>query len=628
MALIITDLTKSFGIRTLFSDVSFELRRKDKVGLVGANGSGKTTLVRCLLGQETIDVGTVNLTGNEIIGYVEQQQDQSDRTLYQELCTAYSDVLAAQAEMRRLETIISDSTNSYAAEQALQSYATVAERFERGGGYEMESRLRRVAVGLGFSEREFERKLSDFSGGQKTRIALARALIRQPDYLILDEPTNHLDVTMVEWLEQFLVDYPGGVLVISHDRQFLDSVVGRILDLDGGKLRIYSGGYSEFRRQKAERQQALTASYEQQQEYIAKTQAYIDRYRAGIKSKQARGRQSQLDRLERVAAPTVTAELQFTFPTVTDCAVRVAEAQAVTVCYGEQCVFKNLSFLLRRGERVALIGANGAGKSTLLKLFSGELAATKGGIKIGSRVKLGYFDQEHQGLQPTNTVLSEVVNSSGLNLEQCRTLLGRFLFSGDDVFKPIAQLSGGEKARVALLKLLLSGANFLVLDEPTNHLDIPAREAVEAALLAYKGTLLVVSHDRYFLSKLAERILVLKDQELLDFAGAFKDYCEQNKYASTRMVATAKRQSAAIEPTTPPLNPVRERPEEQMRKLAKLELTIREQEGLLKLLAQQLNDPIKQADPKLSFELAEEYGRLEAEIKAKYDLWLELVGDD
>lgn len=625
MPLIVSNLAKTYGIRTLFSDVSFELRRGEKAGLVGANGTGKTTLMRCLLGHETPDSGVISLSPGETIGYVEQDGGQQDGTLYQELRTAYRDLLAAQEEMRRLEEIIAAKPAGDALQQAMKQYGSVIEVFERGGGYELENRLRRVAFGLGFSEDDLSRPVASFSGGQKTRIALVRALIRQPDFLFLDEPTNHLDIGMVEWLEEFVLNYPGGVLLISHDRYFLDKVAGRMFELENTKLTVYKGGYSEYLIQKNERLAALESSYEKQQEYIVKTQAYIDRYRAGIKSKQARGRQSQLNRLERIAAPVTAATLQFAFPDIAECAERVAEGEALTACYGDRLVFEKLSFLIRRGERVALVGPNGAGKSTLLKLLTGNVSPVKGRIKLGSRVKIGYFDQEHQDLTLSQTVLDEVMNSFAFSSERARSVLGAFLFSGDDVFRTVRQLSGGEKARLALLKLMLSGANFLVLDEPTNHLDIPSREAVEDALLAFPGTVLTVSHDRYFLDKVADRVLAFDAAALVDFPGNYSYYRErQSLRPAPKPVAKAESVTKQqVEPVAVDRK-AKQRPEDIARKVDKLELEIREWEAMLKMLTVRMNDPDNFSDPEKSHGLADEYAKLETELAQKYDEWMEL----
>lgn len=626
MPLIVANLAKTFGIRTLFSDVSFELRRGEKVGLVGVNGTGKTTLMRCLLGHESTDSGVISLSPGETIGYVEQDSGQQDGTLYQVLRTAYRDLLAAQDDMRRLEGIIATKPAGDILEQAMKQYSSVVEVFERGGGYEMESRLRRVAFGLGFTEADLERPVSSFSGGQKTRIALVRALIRQPDFLFLDEPTNHLDIGMVEWLEEFLIGYPGGVLLISHDRYFLDKVAGRMFELENTKLTAYKGGYSEYIIQKNERLAALEASYEKQQEYIAKTQAYIDRYRAGIKSKQARGRQSQLNRLERIEAPVMAATLQFAFSDVGECAERVVEGEALTASYGDRLVFEKLSFLIRRGERVALVGPNGAGKSTLLKILTGNVSPVKGRVKLGSRVKIGYFDQEHQDLTLSQTVLEEVMNHFAFSPERARSVLGAFLFSGDDVFRLIRNLSGGEKARLALLKLMLSGANFLVLDEPTNHLDIPSREAVEDALLAFPGTVLTVSHDRYFLDKVAERVLAFNETTLVDFPGNYSYYRERQSLRPTPKPVT-KAETVNKQQTEPITidRKAKQRPEDIARRIEKLELEIREWEAMLKMLTVHMNDPENFSDPEKSQELADEYAKLERELTQKYDEWMDMM---
>ena len=551
-------LTKAYGPETVFSDISFELRRGEKVGLIGGNGAGKTTLLRCILGEESADTGQISLSVGATTGYVDQntgawRQDATEAaTLYDELCVAYRDVIDWQQEMRRLEMVIATEQQPELLAAAMAAYAAVTARFEGAGGYEYESNVRRVAYGLGFSTADLERHPDEFSGGQKTRIGLARALIRRPDFLFLDEPTNHLDIEMVEWLEDFLREYPGGVLIISHDRYFLDSVAERILELEAGRVDDYRGGYTDYLQQKAERREAQNRAVAKQQAYIARTEEYIRTYKAGIKSRQARGRQSILSRLERLAAPKETAGFDFfTFNPPGECAERVAEAVAVTAGYGQDAILRDLSLLVRQGEGVALVGANGAGKTTLLRLFTGELTPTSGKIKLGSRVKLGYFAQEHEGLQPGNRVLDEIMHEYAFSEERSRHYLGAFLFRGDDVFKIIRDLSGGEKARLALLKLMLTGANFLVLDEPTNHLDIDAREAVEEAIMNFPGTFLTVSHDRYFLDKVANRVVDLRDGALIEYPGNYSYYprpqsrSRQGSAATGRTAANGRCQPAA-----------------------------------------------------------------------------------
>lgn len=615
-------LTKAFGVETLFSEVSFELRRGEKAGLIGGNGTGKTTLLRCLLGLEAVDSGSVSVPSGETISYVEQEAELGNGTLYEELCSAYQEVLQVQQDMRRLEKEIAAETDKAAQEPLLAAYAQALERFEQGGGYEYESRIRRVAFGLGFTDEDLARPLTTFSGGQKTRIFLARALIRQPDFLFLDEPTNHLDIGMVEWLEEYLTGYGGGVLIISHDRYFLDKVVGRIMELENKALTAYRGNYTEYLGQKAERMAALANAYEKQQEYIAKTEEYIRRYKAGIKSKQARGRQSQLNRLERIVMPGNEARFDyFAFNPPAECAQRVAELLEATAAYGERVIFNKVSLLIRRGDGVALVGPNGAGKTTLLKLLTGDLEVTGGRVKLGSRVKLGYFSQEHENLNEKVRVLDEIMLEYELSEERSRHYLGAFLFRGDDVYKIIGDLSGGEKARLAFLKLMLTGANFLVLDEPTNHLDIPAKEAVEEAICTFPGTFLAVSHDRYFLDKVANCVVELEHGQLTEYAGNYSYYREKR-------VETVK-----AAPSAPAVKPEKEatkkqerskRPQDKERQVRKLEEEIAGLEAELKVLEVRLNDPASHTDPAASRELSGEYAARQAELAIKYEAWMDL----
>ena len=621
-------LHKAFGIETLFTDVAFELGRGDTFGLIGANGTGKTTLMRCLLGLEPIDGGRVAVPVGETIGYVQQDASLSQGTLYEELCSAYEDVLACQTKMHELEQVIAVTEEETVLEGLMKDYAKVVETFERGGGYEYENIIRRVAFGLGFSSEDFSRRIETFSGGQKTRICLARALIRQPDFLFLDEPTNHLDIGMVEWLEDFLAGYPGGVLIISHDRYFLDKVVNRVIELENKALTAYKGNYTSYMQQKAERMAALENAYEKQQDHIAKTQAYITMYRAGIKSKQARGREKQLQRLERIVLPADIARFDFFgFNPPSECAERVAELEEVAAAYGERKIFEKLSLLIRKGDGVALVGPNGAGKTTLLKLLTGELAPASGRVKLGSRVKVGYFSQEHEGLNGKNRIIDEIMMEYGFSEERARHYLGAFLFRGDEVFKIVGDLSGGEKSRLAMLKLMLTGANFLILDEPTNHLDIPAKEAVEEAILSFPGTFLTVSHDRYFLDKVANCMVELADGALAEYAGNYSYYREK-KLANQKAAAALQTPIVKVEASAKKTEKPRQRkadPEKNLRNLQKLEGEIAMLELEIKALEHRLNDPASHGDPEASSKLAEEYSKAQTALAEKYDAWVELT---
>lgn len=656
-------LAKSFGASEIFHDVSFEVRRGERAGLVGANGAGKTTLLRCLLGAEEADAGSVQLDDGAVIGYVEQQAAFGEGTLYEEFRRAFADVIELAERKRTLEGEIAS-----ADEEKIALYGRVVDAFERLGGYSFESRIRRVAFGLGFTEEDFSKDVRHFSGGQRTRICLAKALLREPDFLFLDEPTNHLDIKMIEWLEGFLADYAGGVLLISHDRFFLDRVATHILDLSGGTVTSYAGNYTYFQKVYAERQKSLLAAYEKQQEHIRRTEEFIRRYRAGVKAKQARGRESRLRRMERIVlAPEKASFSYFAFHPPAECAERVAELEDVTFSFSDRAVFSHLSLLVRRGDGIAVVGPNGAGKTTLLRVLLGELAAQAGRVKIGSRVKIGYFSQQHEGLHPENTLVGELNYDFGIAEEEARKYLGAFLFYGDEVFRRIGDLSGGEQARLAFLKLMLTGANFLVLDEPTNHLDIPAREAVEEALMAFPGTFVVVSHDRYFLDKVANTTAELANGTLCAYEGNYSYYrmkkeIEEKEAAETAAekagakakkaakadAASAARRAADVSRTqagasagaagganaskTAEESAAGRREQEQRRlaslsetrrteMLARAEAEIAMAEAELKGLEFEMNQPEVQGDPEKSAEIAALYAAKEQEIEERYARW-------
>lgn len=651
----VTGLKKAFGIDELFHDVSFEVSRGDKVGFVGANGAGKTTLMRCLLGLEETDGGNIQLDDAETIGYVEQQADFGDGTLYEEFLRAFDDIIELGERKKALEKKIA----AHADEETMAAYGKVVERFELLGGYDFESRIRRIAFGLGFTEEDFEKNVAHFSGGQKTRICLTKALLREPDFLFLDEPTNHLDIHMIEWLEGFLKNYSGGVLIISHDRYFLDRVATRILELAGKTVTNYDGNYTYYMKVKTERRAALQSAYEKQQEHIRKTEEYIRKYKAGIKSKQARGRQSQLNRLERIVLPPEDASFNyFALNAPPECAQRVAELEDVSMSFGSHTIFEHISLLIRRGDGVALVGPNGAGKTTLLRILVGELTLPTGRVKIGSRVKIGYFSQQHEGLHMDRTILDELIYEYGINEEQARKYLGAFLFHGDEVLRLIGDLSGGEQSRVAFLKLMLTGANFLILDEPTNHLDIPAREAVEEALMAFPGTFLAVSHDRYFLDKVANCTLELADGKLTEYLGNYSYYLMKKEVvaeeAEEERLAAEKLRKAKEEKAKHKQKPAmaekeaaeqtaekRAREEEKKRAeigriqsmsdakreemIQRAEAEIAMAEAELKGLEFQMNDPEIQSDPQKSQAIAAAYAAKEEEIEQRYAKWERLT---
>lgn len=640
MQLVVDKIAKSFGVHDIFKDVSFMVEKGEHIGLVGVNGSGKTTLLHCLLEPSYIDSGSIRFEPGISVGYVQQGFTDIKGTIWEFMLQSCPEILRLREELQRLEAEVSTAADDV-LETIMEEYTRVTKRYEYLDGYHYENRIKRVLIGLGYTEEWWKQDATTLSGGQKTRLMLAAALVRNPDFLILDEPTNHLDIVMTQWLEAYLREFKGGLLVVSHDRAFLDNVAVRILEMEGGKLQSFKGNYSRYLEQKAIQTATLEAAYAAQQDYIARTEAYIRRFKAGIKSKMARGRQSQLNRLERMDAPVKNEEFELRLPPATECADRVLIMEDLSIGYGEKVLAQGINITLRRGEKAALLGANGTGKTTLLKTILGEIQPLKGKAKIGNRVQIGYFSQSYERLDPKQTLLENFVMEYGFTEERTRSMLGGMLFHGDDVFKEIGTLSGGQKARLVLLKLVLDGANCLVLDEPTNHLDIMAREAVEAALTAFDGTVLVVSHDRYFINEVADRIWEIEDGQLKDYKGNYDFYLAEKQKAAA---AVAEAMAASVQENVKQkadnkaqLQPVkaadkkqRYSPEEAARLLPKVELSIREQEAMMKLLEVQMADPANHEDPAQSAAMAAEHDAYEqkiAELMEKWELLMEAAED-
>lgn len=641
MQLVVDKIAKSFGVHDIFKDVSFMVEKGEHIGLVGVNGSGKTTLLHCLLEPSYIDSGSIRFEPGISVGYVQQGFTDIKGTIWEFMLQSCPEILRLREELQRLEAEVSTAADDV-LETIMEEYTRVTKRYEYLDGYHYENRIKRVLIGLGYTEEWWEQDAATLSGGQKTRLMLAAALVRNPDFLILDEPTNHLDIVMTQWLEVYLREFKGGLLVVSHDRAFLDNVAVRILEMEAGKLQSFKGNYSRYLEQKAIQTATLEAAYAAQQDYIARTEAYIRRFKAGIKSKMARGRQSHLNRLERMDAPVKNEEFELRLPPATECADRVLIMEDLCIGYGEKVLAQGINITLRRGEKAALLGANGTGKTTLLKTILGEIQPLKGKAKIGNRVQIGYFSQSYERLDPKQTLLENFVMEYGFTEEHTRSMLGGMLFHGDDVFKEIGTLSGGQKARLVLLKLVLDGANCLVLDEPTNHLDIMAREAVEAALTAFDGTVLVVSHDRYFINEVADRIWEIEDGQLKDYKGNYDFYLAEKQKAAA---AVAEAMAASVQENVKQktdnkvqIQPVkaadkkqRYSPEEAARLLPKVELSIREQEAMMKLLEVQMADPANHEDPAHSAAMAAEHDAYEqkiAELMEKWELLMEAAEDE
>lgn len=640
MQLVVDNVAKAFGINEIFKNVSFMVEQGEHLGLVGVNGSGKTTLLRCLLNTEYVDKGAIKFEPGTSVGYVQQGFTDIEGTIWQFMLKSCPEILGLREKLQQLEEA-SAELDGAELDEVLEEYARVTKRYEHMDGYNLEARIKRVLIGLGYKEDWWEKDAATLSGGQKTRLMLAAALVRNPDFMILDEPTNHLDILMTQWLEGYLREFRGGLIVVSHDRAFLDNVATRILEMEGGKLQSFKGNYSKYLEQKAIQTQTLEAAYNAQQDYIARTEAYIRRFKAGIKSKMARGRQSQLDRLERIDAPVYNEEFELRLPPAAECADRVLIMEDLTIGYGDNVLAKGINLTLRRGEKAALMGANGTGKTTLLKTILGEVEPLKGRAKIGNRVQIGYFSQTYERLNPKQTLLENFVIEYGFTEEHTRSMLGGMLFHGDDVFKEIGTLSGGQKARLVLLKLVLDGANCLVLDEPTNHLDIMARETVEAALTAFDGTVLVVSHDRYFINEVANRIWEIEDGQVKDYKGNYEFYQEERakeaalaaereaELEKQRLYAEQQAKKNAPQDTSVKVEAKNKQrrysPDEAKKLLPKVELSIREQEAMMKLLEMKMADPANHADPAQSAAMAAEHDEYENKIMELMEKWEQLM---
>lgn len=622
-------LGKSFGVRQVFSNVSFEIKEGDRIALVGPNGAGKSTLLKCILGIEELDEGQVVMSPVASIGYLQQDVNLGDASLAEEIETAWEDVHALENKLQELTTYLETHE---ASESDLQRLDYLQNRLEWLGGYDYEQKTKRIVYGLGFTDEDLYKPANEFSGGQKTRINLAKALVRSPDFLFLDEPTNHLDMEMLEWLEGYLSSYRGGILIVSHDRYFMDRIVTGVVELDHHKATTYRGNYSRYVAQREDRLKADTIAYEKQQEYIKKTEEYIDKYRAGIKSKMARGRQSQLNRLERLEAPETSHSLDFKFPPAAMSADKVLVLDHVSIGYKtDDPIIDDVSVVVRRGESVALIGPNGAGKSTMVKAIVGELFPTEGHIDIGNRVQVGYFSQEHEELHARWQVVDEIINHYNFTEEKARNVLGSFLFKGDDVFKLVGDLSGGERARLALLKLFLQGDNFLILDEPTNHLDVPTREIVECALQQFGGTCFIISHDRYFLDQVSTRTLVLENKGLTEYLGNYSYYKEKLKEqqdiaALTEVVEEVAKEDVKSEAKTISTSPSDE-PKKKTntymveKQLAEVEEEIARLEATMKMYEVQLANPVVQQDLAEMENISKQLSDTESNLQKLYEKW-------
>jgi ATP-binding cassette subfamily F protein 3 len=541
-----SNLAQSYGAEDIFEGISLAVPHQAKIALVGPNGSGKTTLLRLLAGLEEPTSGAVHRARRSSVAYLPQQADvffdQHPGTLWEAMLEVFADLQEQAAELRRLEAAMEDPATR---ERAARRYGEAQEAFERAGGYAYEYRIEQVLAGVGFDHAAFEQPVTQLSGGQKTRALLARLLLEEPDLLLLDEPTNHLDLSGIEWLEDYLASWKSALVVVAHDRAFLDAVVEQVWELQWGRLEQYRGNYSAYVDQKAERVARQQAEYEKQQASIAQTEEFIRRNIAGQRSNEAKGRRKRLARLERIERPQEYCPPSIALGEVSRSGDLVLGLYDLAVGYEPDApLFTVEERELRRGQRVALLGPNGSGKSTLVRTILGERQPLDGRVRIGASVEIGYFAQGHSNLAPEKTVLETIRQASRMTTTEARSFLGRYRFSGDDVFKCVRELSGGEQARVALAVLVLQGANVLILDEPTNHLDIPSQEVLEDILADFEGTLLMVTHDRYLIRRLADCVWAIEDGDLLAFRWGYDEYRDWLAQRRKQQQARAEAQKA------------------------------------------------------------------------------------
>ena len=636
MILACQNISKAFGTNEILKDASFHIEEREKAALVGINGAGKSTLFKIIVGEMTADTGEVILSKGKTLGYLAQHQDLTgDLTIYEEVLQAKQDLIRMEERLRALEEEMKHEQGER-LEELMNTYTRLSHTFELENGYAYRSEVVGVLKGLGFEPEEFEKKVSTLSGVQKTRVALGRLLLTKPDVILLDEPTNHLDMESIAWLEGYLLNYSGAVFIVSHDRYFLDRVVTKIVEIDAGKVTTFEGNYSAYSQKKAMLREAAYHAWMNQQQEIRHQEEVIAKLKSFNREKsirRAESREKMLDKMEVLEKPSeVRADMRIRLEPRVTSGNDVLRVSNLSKSFPGQPLFSDLNFEIRRGERVAIIGNNGTGKTTILKILNGVVAPDGGQIELGTKVQIGYYDQEHQVLHMDKTIFQEISDTYPyLTNTEIRNVLAAFLFTEDDVFQPIHTLSGGERGRISLAKLMLSNANFLILDEPTNHLDIVSKEILEQALRDYTGTVLYVSHDRYFINQTATRILELTNQQLVNYIGNY-DYYLEKKEELTSIYAP----SAAADNVEKPAQSAvkldwKTQKEEQARQrkrendLKKTEARIEELETRDAEIDEEMSLPEVATDVAKCVALSNEKAEIAAELEQLYEKWEELA---
>ena len=640
MILSCSNINISFGDNTVLSDVSFHINDNEKCAIVGINGVGKTTLLRIIMGEENADSGDVIISKDKTIGYLKQQQFvESERTIYEEMRLAKQHIFELEAKIRELENEMKYKSGDE-LENMLSEYNSLMTKFESQNGYACESEITGVIKGLGFTDEAFDQRISTLSGGQKTRVALGKILLSSPDLIILDEPTNHLDMNSISRLEGFLKNYKGAVLIVAHDRYFIDMIATKIVELDNGRSMVFSGNYSDYAAKKAQLRENMLKAYMNQQQQIKHQEeviAKLKQFNREKSIKRAESREKMLGKIERIEKPfEINAQMKLTFKPNVESGNDVLHVENLSKSFGSNHLFSNISFDIKKGERIAIIGDNGTGKTTILKIINRIESANSGIVRLGTNVHIGYYDQEQQLLSEDKTIFEEIQDQYPyMTGTEIRNVLAAFLFTGDDAFKQIKDLSGGEKGRVSLLKLMLSDSNFLILDEPTNHLDIVSKELLENALKNYAGTVLYVSHDRYFINSTASGIIHLTNNHINKYIGNYDYYLEKKEatelaYNKSNVQSISESvQATDSHADNSKADWAKQKEQKAAAKklqseLEKTEKEIEKTENRLDQINEQFSDPDNASNVSLLMELTKEKEELESKLESLLEHWEEL----